>query len=78
MAKYSPPAEKSTLETCPSGVPEVGQFENAVRDGMWIWILGRKRSSVCTAQDEPYQTHLVLFCLACNRKQLGVVIEPHR
>jgi len=34
MAMYSPPVEKSTLETRPSGVLEVGQFENAVRDGM--------------------------------------------
>lgn len=30
-------AEKSTLNTRPSGVPEVGQFEYAVSDGRWTY-----------------------------------------
>ena len=33
---YSLPVEKSRLVTWPSGVPDVGQLENAVSEGRWI------------------------------------------
>ena len=44
-ATYSLPVEKSMLVTCPSGVPCVGQFEYAVREGRWIYVPKRERVS---------------------------------
>ena len=34
---YSLFGEKSIAQTCPNGVPDVGQFEKAVKDDMWIY-----------------------------------------
>lgn len=81
IATYSLPAEKSTLVTVPSGVPDVGQLANVVNEGRWTYrfnIVDKESSVKMNKIKGTYHLELVFLCLAGDRHDLSARVEPDR
>ena len=62
--------------TRPSGVLDVGQLENAVKEGVCICNV-RKQTYDVVEQCHSYQSQLILFRAAAYGEELRVVIKFH-